>query len=381
MKPNDQKETKAGHASAFRRGLRYLAALALVGLTLAWQADVFTVKIRSGESEDSRPSYENSDLAVVREVESSSRRQLVGAVVPRTRIELSARISGQIESVEVDSGDFVSAGDTVVVLDREIPRARRDEASAALEVARAELVGAERLLERVREAAEARAIPETERIDAERVRNAAAQAVKQAEAALSGAENQLGFTRIQSPVTGVVARRLKDPGDQVLPGSPVLILYQPDRLEVAVNVPASLSTVFKPGAEISCRIPALGKEFQAMVRTRVPSADTATRSVIAKLEGTLPDDAIPGLYVEADIAVTGRMEKVLVIPASSVEMVRQIPFVHVIGEDGKSFRRVIRRGEQRGKDVVVLAGLEAGDRVLRQPPPESGGGHDPSGQP
>lgn len=361
--------------SRFRRNARVPAALLTVVVVLAWQADLFSSKVSAGEVDDTRPRADPGEIEEVRWDSVPRRRILVGAVAPRAGIELSARISGQMLELRVEEGSRVAKGGTVATLDRSVPAAARDEAAAALAMAEAEQLGASRLFERVRQAVEARAMPEIERVKAERARDSSARAVERARAALDAAEARLAFTRIESPADGVVLETLKDPGDQVLAGQPVLLMYDPGQLEIEVGIPEKLAASLETGDRATCRIEALGLETEATVRVLVPGADPASHTVMAKLQVELPAGAAPGMYVR--VALDGEPEKTLLIPASAVERVRQLDFVRVVDRDDRVHRRMVRLGRRIDDEVVVLGGLRPSERIVRRPSPAKGAAESP----
>lgn len=349
---------------------RYLLALALVVLVLAWQADVFAPKIRAGQMQEPVPAATEQSTVTVTGWTGARERRLVGAVIARDRIELAPEIAGRIQQIAVTAGARVAAGDTLALLDARVPQAERDQADAALARAKAEARGAERLLVSIREAAEARSIPQTERIDAERARQASAHAVTAARAARDGAAARLDFTRLESPIDGVVIDTLADPGDLASPERPILLLYNPDRLEVAVNVPASLTPQLAAGSELELWLPALGKTVTGTIRTSVRGVDPASRSVLAKVSAPLPAGTIPGLYAEARILVAADTQgpASVVVPAEAVEYVRQLTFVYAVDTRGHIQRRLVRLGADLGDEFLVHAGLRAGEKILARVP-------------
>ena len=347
-----------------------LPALLLVILVLAWQANLFTPRIRAGETDPRTIAAGDRQTRIVEAWTGPRERRLVGAVVARARIELAPERSGRIERIAVAVGDRVEVGDVLAVLDDRLARAAVDRAEAALARARAEARGAERLLASIRAAAEARSIPRTEQIDAERARDAAARAVEEAQAGRAEAAAGLGFTRLESPVAGVVMDTLADPGDLASPGRPVLLLYRPDRMEVAVDVPASLAGGLAPGSELELRLSGADAPLTGTIRTLVRAADPATRSVLAKVAAPLPATAVPGLYVEARLSVPAAAtdEASVSVPERAVERVRQLAFVHVVDDEGRVRRRLVRLGTRIGDRVLVHAGLRPGERILARAP-------------
>jgi len=368
--PRSPRDDPAASSRLPSRAVRPLLAFIIVMLVLAWQADLFTSRIAAGETQAPSKGSPDQPSLTVAAWRGARERRLVGAVVARERVELAPELSGRIERINVSAGDRIEAGDTLAVLDGRVASARAERSEAALARATAEARGAERLLASIREAAAARSIPQTERIDAERAQQAAARAVEEAQAMRDEAVVRLGFTRLVSPIAGVVLDTLADPGDLATPERAMLVLYRPDRLEVAVNVPASLASQIAPGAELELALPGLGEMLTGTVRTLIPAADPTPRSVLAKLTAALPARAVPGLYAEARLAVPADPSEAasVIVPEQAVERVRQLAFVYVVRDAGGAERRLVRLGSAIGDRVLVHAGLRPGEEILARVP-------------
>lgn len=366
----------AGRASAGSRVARYLVTLLLVVCVLAWQAGVFTPKIRAGQTDRPATAAEVPETMVVAAWQGGGTRHLVGSVVARARVELAPEIAGRIAELRVAAGDRVEAGETLATLDARTVDAQLAQADAALARARAEARGAERLLASVREAAAARSVPQTDLIDAERGREAARRGVEEARAARDGARARRDFAQLVSPIDGVVIDTLADPGDLAAPERPVLLLHRPEALEVAVSVPAALASRVSPGAPLAIHLPELDAAVDGTVRTVTAAADPLTRTVLARITAPLPEAVIAGMFVEVRLPVSpdARPPGSVRVPAQALERVRQLTFVHVLEDDGRIARRLVRLGTTVGDGVLVLAGLRPGERILMRPPAITGAG-------
>lgn len=313
--------------------LKAMLALVAIILVIAWQADVFKAKQGPGTVADERPKANSEAVISVTERELPETHHLTGHLGARSQVGIRARTSGELRELLVQAGDRVEAGEQLVVLNSDRLRARRDEAAAALAVAKAEKEGAARLSRRIGAAAEAQALAETEAIDARRALKSATRRVEQARAALRAAEVRLNDARLRSPIDGIVIDTFKDPGDWLAPGQPILSLFDPGQLEIEVGVPGALAPRLKPGRRIPCYIEALGTEVTATVRTLVPQAEPASRTVLVKLAFNPPEGALPGMYVRADLE--GKSRTVVMIPQSAVREVRQLDFVSAVDADGR----------------------------------------------
>jgi len=357
--------------------LRLLAALAVIAVVIAWQAGWLKPKVHSQPSEDSRPALAGQSVVNVVRHALPRQRVLVGSLQPRSRIELAARIGGRIEKVLVDAGDSVEPGELLMRVDRQIPMAKVAQAKAALARAEARSRGSRHQYQRIKAGYERNVATEVQLIEAEQYRDAAESALERRREALREAETRLSYTEIQSPQTGVVIETLKDPGDQVRPGEPVLTLYDPQRLEFVASVPASMLDRFTPGTEFECEIDALNKPISGVVCTLVPRTDPASRTAIVRLKLDPPPEALPGMF--GRLRLPGEARDVLVIPGSAVGRLRQLQFVRVVGDDDRIGLRLVRVGRTMDGSVEVLSGLSEGERVLRdyeagEPSAERGGG-------
>jgi multidrug efflux pump subunit AcrA (membrane-fusion protein) len=101
-----------------------------------------------------------------------------------------------------------------------------------------------------------------------------------------------------------------------------------------------------------------------------PAANSAQHTVTVKV--LLPPNApvAPGMYASAllpEPAVAGQAVNVPVIPVSAVVYPGSLPTVFTVGRDGKTELRVVRLGDKQGDRVIVLSGLQPGEKVVTSP--------------
>ncbi len=193
-----------------------------------------------------------------------------GLILANGRVEgdtvtIATRIPAKIVKTAFREGDWVEEGQVLARLDDDALKARRDQASWALEEARSALAGAKAALEGDRAALE-KARKDLTRFEAlheeglvplsrleevrlavsrdrARVQNGQAlvtrlqKAVKRAEAALSQAEITLGYTIIRAPKRGVITNKLAEPGEVLPAGGPIAELVDLDQLYLKVFIP------------------------------------------------------------------------------------------------------------------------------------------------
>ena len=343
------------------------ALLALAGLAafLAWMGGAFREKVHPGEVAVPRESAAGRPTAVVERRQVADSVAVVGSVQPRQRTEVSAQLLARIVDVKVRPGDAVAPDQELVLLDNRELLTQQAEAQAAVTVAEADLL--------VRKTDYDRAVKERERgvgsaADLARFEGAfrvAEAQVKRAKEAAGRLAVQLSYAKILATARGVVGDRFADPGDVATPGKPLLVVYDPDELELHVNVPESLAPGVRPGQQLSVRIEAAGVgDATGTVREVVPQAQQASRSVLVKVTLPRAESAkalLPGMFGRVLIPV-GTAER-LFVPAAAVRKVGQLDLVEVVTSDGFLSRRFVRVGPAAGDRVEILAGLSEGETV------------------
>jgi RND family efflux transporter MFP subunit len=286
----------------------------------------------------------------------------VGSVQSRRKTDVASQLLATIREITPRPGDRVKANDVLIVLDDRDLLAQQREAVAALATAEADLVTRTGDLRRMK-AIPAGSVSADEIAKVEGAYKVADAQVKRLKEAIGRIEVLLTYTKISLKTDGVVAERLAEPGDLATPGKPLLTVYDPNDLELHVNVPESLAVGVAIGAEFEYRIDALGLQGKTKVREIVPQAQQASRSVLVKLALPLQSGVtvLSGLYGRAEIPVS-RRERILV-PELAVQQVGQLDLVELVLPDNTLSRQYVRVGRSTNGKVEILSGLAAGDRI------------------
>jgi RND family efflux transporter MFP subunit len=192
-------------------------------------------------------------------------------------VRVGSRASGVVEHLYVKVGDAVKKGQLLAELDARDLVARRNQASAELRRAQAELLFARSDLQRKRELLTAAVITPSEMDVAERGCSVAEQQVEVAQAALTFATTQLDYARIISPITGVVASVSTQEGETVsatLATPTFVTLIDLSRLEVWAYVDETDIGRIRTGQKATFTVDTYGEEeFPGRVTTIYPKAE------------------------------------------------------------------------------------------------------------
>lgn len=312
-----------------------------------------------------------------------------GTVVPRSESDLVPQVSGEVVWVSpaLAPGGFFDAGEPLLRIDPTDYELALEAAAAAAARAESEVVKSRKELERQRRLAESEAASEARIDQVENAFRGAKAGLREAGARRQRAERDLARTELRAPYTGRVREENVDVGQFASRGAPLAKLYAVDFAEVRVPVPdrelAYLDlplayrdgkTSTSEGPRVELRAEFAGTEHRwtgRLVRTEGeidPRSRTVT--VVARVEepyarsgdGARPPLAV-GLFV--DVEIEGRqVERAVVLPRLAL---REGNHVYVVDDDDRLRIRAVEVLREDGDEVVITAGLTAGERVTLSP--------------
>lgn len=306
-------------------------------------------------------------------------RRDVGAVVKATgvirasvgaQVRVGSRISGVVNRLYVKVGDSVAKGQLLAELDDRDLVARRDEAAADLERARAELRYAQLDLQRQRELHTANVLSSGDLDLAERTFAIARQQVAAAEATRRFADTQVAYARIVAPIAGVVASVSTQEGETVAASfaAPTFVtLIDLSRLEVWAYVDETDIGRIQPGQAAKFTVDTYPDvEFDGEVTTIYPQAEIRDNVVdyVAVIRFHPPRAHV----LRPDMTTTVRValqvhENALTLPLGAVRWDGGQPYVLAL-RDGRPERRRITTGIRDERNWEVLSGINENDAAL-----------------
>lgn len=294
---------------------------------------------------------------------------VTGSLQPERRADLQAEISAVVLQVLKDNGEPVRAGDLLVRLD---DTAIRDSLASADEAVRASSQAfeqAERQVQRLK-TLQAQGMTSMQALeDAEVRRNNAQSDLVAARSRSVTARQQLRRTEVRAPFAGVVSERKVSAGDTVQVGKELLKVIDPVSMRFEGLVSADRMHELKPGQTVSFRVNGYPQvTFAGTVRRIDSTANAITRQVevIVDFVDRASAPRVAGLFAEGRIDAGSA--PVLTVPEGALQRAGEA--AHVWRVEGGAVRKVVvKLGERdpRTGDYPVLAGLAAGDRILRSP--------------
>ena len=284
--------------------------------------------------------------------------QAVGAIHSASTAILAAQVGGTVTEVRVQPGDHVKRGQSLAVLDDRSAQAQMKGAEAgvneaiqgeaevdqALKAATADRQFAEATFNRYKEllaknslsrqefdGAEARfqaALANERAMEAKKRQVLARQ--QQARSQQDTARTYLSFSRIVSPIDGIVTAKSADLGTVVMPGTPVLAVEDTARYRLEASLPEEYLAHETISASVS--VSTEQGQFEGRLAEVVPAADVTSHTFLVKID--LPHDCHcrSGEYGQAGFPIGEA--KGLAVPSSAVVDHGELQGIFVVGADG-----------------------------------------------
>lgn len=335
-----------------------------------------------------------------------------GQIDPKVKVNISAHVIGKIEKLYFEEGQTVRRGDRLVDLEKIAFTAAADQAASLVANRRIEvrrtrnnLENAQRVLARAeslsREGVLNQELLDRSRLEHDTARTSLASAeegVRQAEAALRQAREDLQRTTIVAPISGRIVQKNAQEGEVVItgtmnnPGSVIAILADLSEVLVEADVGETEVVKVRVGQPAEIRVDAIPDAvFKGSVVEIGSSASqragvsTGIRYFKVKIAIIAPDERLrPGMTAQVDI-ITNALRQALSVPVQSVvertaeELVKgrksrvsgpadalKDKFVFVV-RDGVADAVKVTTGISNATHVAVLSGLKGGESIVTGP--------------
>jgi membrane fusion protein (multidrug efflux system) len=308
-------------------------------------------------------------------------REWVASLDGSVNATILAQVQGYLVKQNYKEGDFVTTGTALFEIDPRPFQASLDEAKAVLSKQKAVLQTARANLSRIEPLAAANAVSQKDKDDAiGRVQAAEAQEL-QAQAAVSKAEFELGFTKIISPIDGIAGAATAQIGDLV--GTPqakaltTVSTVDPVKVYIPISEKEYLEAV-----EMAKQREASGSTERAAFTLILadnstwshPGAFSFADRQVDPQTGTLrvaitfpnPGNILrPGQYAKVRAQI-GLEKGALLVPQRAVGELQGSHQVAVVDADNVVHLRNVKMGDRSGELWVVKEGLAPGERVVAE---------------
>ena len=180
-----------------------------------------------------------------------------------------------------------------------------------------------------------------------------------------GAQAQLSYSEIRSPIDGVVTDRPLYPGEMAAAGTPLLTVMDISSVIAKAHIPQNDAAALRVGDKGTMTVPGLDEPIEGKVTVISPALDPNSTTVEVWLEAKNPKQALkPGTSVKLSLTAQ-TVKDALVVPASAVITTPEgVTAVMLAGSDGRAHQKEVKIGIRNGDDVQILEGVTASDKVV-----------------
>ncbi len=312
---------------------------------------------------------------------------LPGDILPWQQVTLFSKVSGYLEEIKYDKGDWVKEGDVIAriavpELENELEKEQAELTKCDAEVVRAQ---AEFKLRKtihnrlVKVQAESKDMVSQEQVDEaegnlEVARAELALSKSRTDVAISNIERTktfLNYALIKAPFSGVITNRWVDPGAliQVATTSQeekasLVHLMDINTIRVQVHVPEPDTPFIKMGKRARLTIDELpGKVFESDISRFSWALARGTRTMLVEIDFTNDGHFLrPGMFGKVNIELEAH-EDTMTIPAEALIMEKKKKYVYIVNED-KVKKVLVKTGIDDGIIVEIMDGLNVNDKVI-----------------
>ena len=313
--------------------------------------------------------------------------KLYGEYVGRIRaykyVEVRARVEGYLKKMMFNEGKRVKQDETLFLIDPAQYRARLDRAQAQLKRDVATYNKAERDVYRLKPLYEQNAASQLDLDNAIAAFESAEANVAMSKADLAQYQLELNYTKVQSPLEGIISERYVDIGALVGPGNNSLLatVVQSDTVlvdfkmtaldyllsrERKINIGETDSTrSWQPTVKVTL---ADNKEYpiEGIVDFADPQVDPKTGTFGVRAELPNPDQVLlPGQFTKVKLLLD-ILDGAIVVPRKALIIEKGGSFVYVMRRDSVAEKRFVETGPELNNKIVIERGLGSNEQIITE---------------
>jgi HlyD family secretion protein len=181
-----------------------------------------------------------------------------------------------------------------------------------------------------------------------------------------GAEAQLSYTSIRTPIAGVVTERPLFAGETAAVGTPLVTVMDTSVMIAKLHIAQAQAQQLQIGSAATLIVPGIEEPVEAKVSLVSPALDPGSTTVEVWLKANNPGGKLkPG--TPSHVTLHGRtVDHAMLLPTDAVQRSTEgaAKVVIVVAADGTSKKRSVTTGIQTAAVTQILTGLEFGDTVI-----------------
>ena len=182
---------------------------------------------------------------------------------------------------------------------------------------------------------------------------------------LLGAEAQVAYSEIRSPIGGIVTERPLFPGETASVGVPLLTIMDTSALLAKLHLAQSAAQSLHVGDRASLSIPGVDQPVPGTVSLISPALDPGSTTLEVWVRVENPDGRFKaGTPVHTELTARAFPHAVIIPTSALLPSPGGSKYVMLLGADGKAHKRTVTAGITDGENTQILDGVSARDTVI-----------------
>jgi multidrug efflux pump subunit AcrA (membrane-fusion protein) len=180
-----------------------------------------------------------------------------------------------------------------------------------------------------------------------------------------GAEAQLSYSEIRSPIDGYVTDRPLYPGEMAPAGAPLITVMDTSQVIAKAHIPQPDAALLKVGNKATLTVPGESDPVDGKVTIISPALDPNSTTIEVWVQAVNRKQRLkPGTSVQVSM-IAQTVKDAIAIPAESVLTAQDgATTVMLIGPDNRAHQTAVKTGVREGEKIQIVEGLKEGDRVI-----------------
>jgi RND family efflux transporter MFP subunit len=321
--------------------------------------------IKSSQKQGRPP--QTVETAKVERSDITNELSFTGDVLPIQQANIYSRVTGNIQKLYADIGDYVSAGKTLALIDQSTFVQSLKQNEGLLNQAKATLLNNQVNYERLRILFEKGLTSIGDLNNAETLVKVSEAQVQTAQANYNNARLQLNYCSISAPFSGYITKKFLDQGSLVSSGTSnsIFLLSNISKLKIMVNVLERDIPSLDKVKNVTIKTDAYpNEEFTGVFKKMSQSVDLNTRTMPVEVDVENKGGMLkPGMFARIEL-VLDKHDNVIVVPLQCLRKDDNGSFVFSINNESSAVKIYVKTGIESNNKVEIISGLTDADNVV-----------------
>ncbi|MFA5404785.1 MAG: efflux RND transporter periplasmic adaptor subunit [Ignavibacteria bacterium] len=290
-----------------------------------------------------------------------------GDILAVQQTNIYSRVTGNIQKIYVDIGDYVTTGKLLALIDQSAFIQTVKQSEGLFNQAKASLENNKVNYERLLILYEKGLTSKGDLDNAETLVKVTEAQVQTAEANYNSARLQLGYCSINAPFSGYITKRFLEQGSLVSSGTSnsIFILSNISKLKIMVSVLEKDIPLLENVKDVTVKTDAYPNEvFTGEFRKMSQLVDLSTRTMPVEVNLDNNDNMLkPGMFARVELMLDKHFN-VLILPLQCIRKDDNGSFIYTVSEDNTAMKKYVQTGLESDNKIEIESGLNDNDKVV-----------------